>query len=315
MKGRVHLVLGALLALALATPALAAGPTGYFVALEAKFLQPSNLKTGYVLNDPVDDFVPSGTLEDVEFDDEVSAKLWFGQSFGNSGWAVSYWSYDEEASDSRAAASGGELWTTLHHPAEIFFPVTGPSSARVGLEADTIDAFYWRRVVDDEKMHLSWYSGLRHATLDYGLRVAYDDFGDLFTANYISEAEGLGMIGGLRGSMRVGEGWYVNGNIGYSYMMGDIDSSTTMTSDFDFVFSTLDVAKEEDRSMSTLDLGCSVSWHVTDRWMLSLGYEFSRWENVVDRTLFVDDFNLTQVAHETFDVNWDGFTISAGVIF
>ncbi len=305
-----------LAAFVVAPPALADGPTGFFVAVEARFLQPSGLDTGYVLNDPEFDFEPEGRVENVEFSNELSAKLWLGQSRGQSGWAVSYWSFDEDRDDSTEAALTGELWTTLFPPdLSLLGTVFGPARASVGVEADTTDAIYWRRAVDKPHVTLSWFAGLRYASLDTRLFVRYDDFGDVLTVDLASEAQGVGMTGGARGSLRLGQGFFVDGGLGYSLLRGSVESSTFTTSTIPLFAGARSVERDEDRGLTILDLSLALSYRHTDTWVFSLGYELSQWSDALDRNVFPDDVNAGLIDLETSDVTFDGFKLGVAVMF
>ena len=67
--------------------------------------------------------------------------------------------------------------------------------------------------------------------------------------------------------------------------------------------------------LSILDLGCSVSWSVNERWRLKLGYELSQWNDSSVHLQFPDDVNDGAVRAESRDISWDGFSLGAGVSF
>lgn len=299
-----------------ASPALAQGSGGFFVALENKFLKPSNLGNEFAIVDDELDGTVDGKLRSVEFDNEYAPKLWIGQSFGDSGWAVSYWSFDEEARELFEPTGFDGFWTTALAPTfDSFFQGFendfGTAEALSTVEARTADLIYWHKAAETGRLRLSWYGGLRHASFEEMLDIAYSDGFDTETALLTSEMDGIGFTGGLNGAIRIGESWFVYGSLGYSYLMSDVEASNSQV----FVFSELDVMKEDERAVSILDLSCSIGWWVSENFQLRLGYELSNWANASDRLEFADDVNPARVITNTRDVSWDGFNLGIGVRF
>jgi hypothetical protein len=327
MKGRTSLVVLAGLLL-LAFPAFADDDDNnnddhdgdFFIGVEARFLQPSGLPADFVLVDPDSDDDPEGVVQSVEFSNEVSPRIVLGWSGDDdSSLALSWWSYDEQETASASAADPMELWTVLYHPRTAFFDFEGTAVATAGVDATVIDLTYSRPAHEGDRFAMRWMAGLRQADLDFGLDVTYSEtvsINESQTVALTSEAEGIGITGGLNGYLTLADDWFVAGGVQYSFLTGEVEASTFMFNSIDGIAApNADVVGEEDRVIGIFDLQCSVVWHPIEDWYFWLGYEFSQWSNVVDTQLFPDDWGPGFLQTDSTDVTWDGFKLGAGYRF
>lgn len=291
--------------------------TGIFIGIEARHLQPTGVPTDYVLVDPDGDGEPEGTLENVEFSNEISPRLLVGwESVNGSAVHLSWWNWDESETDSVSASSPMELWDILYHPGSSFGNYEGSAMAEAGLDATVIDLVYSGPAHSRERLRTRWSAGLRQAKLEHELDVAYDDGLTTETVRLRSEAEGIGLFAGIFGIFHFTRHSFLAGGAYYSFLSGDVESSTLM---FDSMSGAADpdadVSRNEDRVIGILDASIMVVWKLGERIELSVGYEFSQWNNVIDTLLFPDEANPGFVHSTSSDVSWDGWTVGIGVSF
>jgi len=326
--------------------------TSSFVEVELKTLRPSNLDNDYVLFD-LDNIAvfretPQGDLSNVDFDNELSAKITVGQRFGHrSGWAVSYWDYDESADADRSVGfiaplfPDGVLVPTLISPGQycLLDPISGivfsdclnpvftDAVAFHKIEADTLDLYYWRTAIEQERFQLRWMAGVRFASIDSRLEALYAGFDGGFAAvpqgtpidgraSLKSDAEGLGPMAGIHGAVRLGGRWRLVGGTTIAMLVGSVDARYQADIDPDldtFVPFDYDVAREEDRILTIIELSLGVEVEIGKRWRATLGYELARWEDSVDRLSFPDSLVTSFAETESISVGWDG--LKAGASF
>lgn len=309
-------ILAGILLLALPAAAADEPKPGFFIGLEAKALQPSGTPTDFVLVDPDDDGNPEGSVAGVDFSNEVSPKLFLGWVNSQGGiWTLSWWNYDEDERTSVSSGTG-ELWDIIYHPDESFDSFTGTAAATAGVEATVIDLTYSRQVVQNDRFSLGWMGGIRSASFDFALDALYDDTFTQETLILVSEADGIGITGGLSGKCKLSDTWYVTGGAQYSLLTGDVDSRTVMFDNFGGIADPdANISAKRDRVLAMFDVQASIVWHPAEMWYFWAGYEFSQWTNAVDTTLFADDVNEGFTQSRSSDVTWDGFKIGAGIKF
>jgi len=291
---------------------------GFFVGVEATFLQPSGGALDFVIDDPVDDGVVAGDIHSVDFDAEITPRLILGWGVKNGGhFFVTWWNYDEDTSRSIANQEGGELWDILFHADYALDYYQGTADAAAGMDAEVINFGYSHPAFKSEKFSGRWIVGLRQASLDQSLSVLYDDpVGDSTHVMLGSEMDGLGLMGGLKGTFKLADSWFLSGGMEYALMKGDLDTSTLMYRNDDPVDELLaDVTRDSDTSFSTFDTHLALVWQAADSLYVWGGYEFSQWSNAVGTSLFPDDVHDGFVQTDTADVTWDGFTIGVGYKF
>ncbi len=170
-----------------------------------------------------------------------------------------------------------------------------------------------------DNFHLTWAGGLRIANFDNMLDINYDeDFDGDGTVDthedivFMSEAEGVGITTGLRGVIKLGENWKAYAGASVSKLMGEVEGSNLSVQDGTIEN---DIHREEDRSLTIIDLEFGIVVMVADNWHIKFGYEASEWSNFMTRDVFPDDVNEGFVQNTNTDVNWDGFSFGVGVSF
>lgn len=291
---------------------------GFFVGLEATFLQPSGGDLDYVIDDPVDDGYPQGMVRAVDFDAEITPRLilgWGDKHGGN--WFVTWWNYDEDTTHSLANQEGGELWDMLFHVDFSADYYQGNAEATSSMDAEVIDFGYSRPAFKSDRFFGHWTVGLRQASLDRSLGVLYD-YVDLGYTGHVmldSEMDGLGLMGGLKGTFKLADSWFLSGGMSYALMQGDLDNSTFMYFDDDPLDFVGDIERDTDSSFSTFDANLALVWQAADALYVWGGYEFSQWSNAVGTTLFPDDVHPGFLQTDVSDVTFDGFKIGVGYKF
>ena len=288
---------------------------GWFIAIEATSLQPTGGLEDYALLDPDDsNSQPQGTIQSVDYDYEMAPRIHFGHTAGNGGrWSFSWWEYDEDTTDSVSATSPSNLWDILYHADESFDDYEGTADALGAYEASLMDLTYSRPLTSSDRFHTRWSIGVRRAELDHGLAVLYDDTFSVETVLLASEAEGTGFSGGLNGMYMLNDKWFVTGGTTYSFMVGELESLTFQEDSVDGIDA--DITAERDANFSIFEAKCAIAWHPTNSLYLWAGYEFSQWNNVVERNLFPDDVNEGFIQNDISSVTWDGFTFGAAFTF
>jgi hypothetical protein len=306
-------------ALLLALPAFAGDDDkgGFFVGLEATFLQPSGGALDFVIDDPVDDGYVEGDILSLDFDADLTPRLILGWGTQNGGhFFVTWWNYDDDTSRSVASQEGGELWDILFHSDYALTYYQGTADATASMDAEVISFGYSHPTFKSEKFFGRWVVGLRQASLDQTLGAMYDaGEGDSTHVMLGSEMDGLGLMGGLKGTFKLNENWYLSGGMEYALMTGDLDTSTFMYHDGDPLDLQADVRRNSDTSFSTFDTHLALVWQAAESFYLWGGYEFSQWSNAVGTQLFPDDVHDGFVQTDTADVTFDGFVIGAGYKF
>jgi opacity protein-like surface antigen len=319
MKSKLILCAAALAAVV--APAVAADDEGgFFVGVEANFVQPTNLGSGYALVDPNDNGEPEGKIRSAEFSNEFTPEIWIGQAYGNgSGWVLGFWSFDEKARDRVSNPVDGELWDILFNADDADDNYVGTASALNEVQADSLQLVYWRNIAGNETYDVSWHGGLRYASFEHMLDVDYrQDFDQDGTIDgtedvtFTNESDGIGITTGLRGSARIGSRVKLYAGASYSMLRGTIEA--TSFADEDGSISN-DVSREEDRSISIFDVDLGVGIQVAENWWVKAGYEFAQWNNVMTRDTFPDDVSEGFIDNTNTDVSWDGFTVGVGVMF
>jgi hypothetical protein len=289
--------------------------SGWFVAVEARMLQPGGMPFDYVLEDPENDSDPVGEIREVEFDSEISPAIHFGWYKGAGAFYVSYWEYDEDDGDNVSSGSG-ELWDILYHADDAFEDYSGTAMAKASLEASTIDFAYSRDVTKSGRFTGRWMAGMRVAMIESKLNVIYDDgFGQNFV-NLDAESEGFGIVGGASGSVKIAKKWQVVGGFRYSFLMGESETASNMYDSGSgpgdpFV----DIESDEDRTISIFEATCGLMWSINETFHLRASYDFDVWDNVLDTHLFPDDVHEGFIQTDTSDVNWHGLSFAVGIVF
>jgi hypothetical protein len=191
----------------------------------------------------------------------------------------------------------------------------GTADASAGIDAEVINLGYSHPAFKSERLYGRWIVGLRKAGFDQILDVTYDGGGTSTHVLLGSEMDGLGLMGGLKGTLKLAESWYVNGGMSYSLMRGDLETSSFMYHDFDPLDFETDVTRDSETSVSIIDTDLTLVWDAADSFYVWAGYELSQWNNAVGTLLFPDDVHEGFVQTDMSDVTWDGFVIGAGYKF
>lgn len=309
-------------AIAGSTGALAQGSEGFFAGVEVKFVQPSNVGMPYVFAGEFDSLLPVGEYRSVDFSEQPSYEIWFGRSRGKSGWAFSYWTFDEQSEDRVNRPDGGVLRDILAHPflaSEPFGAEVLSASASVGVDAQSLDLLYWNNAVGSDRIRLTWYAGLRYASLDTEIVVDYaeqDSFGpfEVF-ADSFSETEGFGFTGGIRGSVLIADKLYLYGGFGYGLIRADVISVTEQGFDRS-LFPDVEVLIDDERGLSMIEADVGIEWQVTGSVHLTIGYDMSHWGDAVNYVKFnPDQFQLSSPEVTTLDATFDGISAGVGLVF
>lgn len=319
MKAR-HLafVLGLAMLLCTATGAVAADDDAFFVSVEAKFVKPSNLGTGYVLVSPEYEYEPSGEIRSVDLSESLAPEISFGQQRSSgSGWMFSYWSFDDDDDDSVTSPEGGSLWDILYHADSAWGYFEGSAQAMVDVEATTADLVYFRHIGEGEDFHLTWTLGFRYAKYEQALDVdyVYEEGSYVWTVQLGNETDGFGIVTGLQGSVALGGSMRLEGGLTYAFL----DGSTSAT-DFQYEEGYIDdpdvdVSRDEDRGIGMLELEAALVWQLSDAMDVRLGYVASQWDNVIGFDLFPDDVHEGFVQSDVKDVSWNGFSLGMKYTF
>lgn len=286
---------------------------GFFFGIELTSLQPSGMQQDYVLQDPDDsNSAAEGSVRAIEFDNEMAPRIFLGHMYDNGGaWAITYWDYDEDETDSVSATTPTALWDILFHADDAFDDYEGTASAALNVQATLIDIEYSRPLTQSDNFGTRWTLGFRSAELESSMGVLYDDGFSINTVGLASSAEGTGVTGGLNGHYKLGDRWMIGGGSSFSLLMGEIESATLMD-DGSLI---ADITTERDATLSILEANASVIYHGPDWLYLWLGYEFAQWNNFNQTNLFPDDVAEGFVQSDTTDVSWSGWTFGAGFKF
>ena len=320
MRARqVALVLGFVMLLCTAGGALAAdGDEGFFVSLEAKFVKPSNLGSGYVIVSPEYGYEPKGVLRSVEMSESFAPEISFGQQRSSgSGWMFSYWSFDDDDADSVTSPEGGSLFDILYHADSAYGYFEGAARAAVDVEATTADLVYFRHIGDGEDFHLTWTLGFRYASYEQALDVdyIYGEGSDMWTVQLGNDTDGFGVVTGLQGSVAVGGSMRLEGGVTYAFLDGSTSATNLQYEEDDLDDPDADVSRDEDRGIAMLELEAALVWQLSDAVDIRLGYVASQWDNVIGFDLFPDDVHEGFVQSDVKDVSWNGFSLGMKYTF
>lgn len=287
---------------------------GFFFGIEATSLQPSGGPQDYTLVDPDDtNGAPEGTIRSLEWDNEIAPRVFVGWLDDHGGMlTLTWWDYDEDASDSVTAASPMEVWDVLVSADNAFDGFAGTATAFGNVQANLIDLEYTRPLTVGDKFMTHWTGGFRMAELENSLLAAYDNAGSVNTVILGSEVEGFGITGGLSAYYKLSDRWGVAGGSSYSLLAGE---SETLNNEFNGATIYSNITGEKDTTFSILEANLSVTWHGPEWLYVWLGWEYAQWNNASDINLFPDDIAEGFLQNSVSDVSFSGVTLGAGFKF
>lgn len=292
------------------TSSFAAGP--FFVGFEANFVKPSGMPSAFAISDPDFDGDPDGSIVAGEFSNEIAPEIYFGWMTGSGGYVYfDFWQFDETEQTSVTNPTGGSLWDSIYPADGAFDDYEGTALSDLTIDAQKIDFVYGRNVIETDKFNLAWMGGLRYATLDYNHTVLYEDiFLENQTVTLISETDGIGIVGGVKGQVKFNENVSLNGGARYAFLTGGSDQSTFALNPLD-IDPDADVRGSLDQSWTMLEGNCVLVFKISDSFWLHAGLEFEQWNNVVNTTLFPSNEDDGSFTRDAEDVNFDGFIFGA----
>jgi hypothetical protein len=292
----------------------ACGPGGLFVSGEYLLMKPRRRALDFAIVDPIDNGVPEGSIESINWDWSSGLRVGGGYRAPGSSWEVGVFYTYLHSSDHRTleAPDGGALYATLTHPGAIEQVAVAAGSS--SLNYNVIDLEVGRHFCLGDCFEARLFGGGRAAWIDQRLHVLYDGI-DANLAEVTSPIDFDG--GGLRAG---GEGWWkLGGGFGLfaraagSLLVGNFRTHLTETNAAGATV-IVNVSDRFEKVVPVAELGAGVAWQ-SQHVRLSAGYEIVNWFNLVDSPDFVDDVHQGKLGRRTGNLSLDGVTVRAEVGF
>ncbi len=290
--------------------------TGWFVDIGTWYVQPDNSfqiaqKGDYKTNSESYDGIS------FDFDEGIAPQIEFGYKTGKIGdFSLSYRTYDEDADEINKNTGLYELLFV----ADIYGYVEyGDHLLYRGNTESWQTEFKWSNSFGSGN---SWtgkyFLGLR--AYDYSQKTYLRMEDTLIVAadwSYLTESEGLGLSGGIRGSYEFTDSVSLYGNLNIALLRAD----NSYKSNYKFVYDTVNRTnysngfpagyniKEQveysDEIVTQYDLNLGVKYNIVAGLYTDTGYKFSSWENM----------GANIYGFENEDIGWNGFYLNIGYNF
>jgi hypothetical protein len=290
-----------------------ASQAGAFGWADYLLWKPRRRGLDYALIDPVDNLVPQGSIESLQWETRSGFRAGGGYRFA-SGWELgtSYTYFRSGDRNSIGAPSGGLLYTTTTRPGLIDEAATAAAETHLGYDLWDVEAA--RRIELDEAFAVRMGGGVMFASIDQELEAFYNGreanssatfFRNDFTGvgPYVSgEGQwllpaGLSLFGRGRGGIVYGE--YTD-NFGESTNAGAAVLAN--------------VTEEFTQMTPMLQVGLGLGWG-SEHFHARVGYEVTQWFGLSERPYAYDDFSEGRFSNRPGDLSLGGLFIQLGMTF
>lgn len=310
-------------------------PEGFFVELEANYVQPTNIGTnaGTVWINETDDVVERAELT---FDDDFVPAFRVGWSMGEGGRvSLGYWEFSDEATESRRNDSNFSLEYRPTFSDRVYtWELDDPDDYWRFDAKNEIDATSIR--LDWEQDHdfanewsLTWLVGLRHIEYEEVFSNFIDGIEDTFDRaqsriRVQREFDGFGATVGVAGERRITDRISIVGGLDVAYVVGEQDymsSQNFRVFDVDFPEDPFETDVEEqkgseDASGLVTELQAGVSVQITENIDVALTFTHSSWEDFVTRYGTGQEDYYEDPSYPNRDnVSFSGLSLAARVFF
>ena len=274
---------------------------------------------GYAIVDPVDDFTPTGRVQNLNHDVSSGLRVGLGYRLPKQGWdvGVQYTYLHSTADQAIMVGPGAVIYPTYTRPGVIDAVKSAIGFASFDYHVFDIDV--GRTWTVDEHFQLRTLGGIRLASLDFDYGSRYDG-GQAQSAMVTNRSafDGAGPTAGLEAQWTLGRGLGLIGRTRGGLLYGDFSSEvvetngvanavlppavlTNLGDDFSGVTPFLSVA-----------LGGSWQWRNIH---LTAGYEVTHYFGVASQPVLVDDFAEGKYVRKRNDFSFDGVFFRLGVTY
>ncbi len=273
---------------------------GFFVHVEGGVANPRNTDAVLATFESVEDFgggvnmlVPIVPTWDDEFAGRLT--LGYGWASGNK-LSVALWSFSADQAAFGSGPASGFLHFAVGPPilSGGQYVGTGGSPGFFNLsteiDATTADLAWSRSAELSESFTVEWSLGVRYANYEETTSGVYDEDGPssgvtAYDAAKSNEGDMFGVRGGVRGSYRLGNRYSINAGLGFSFLDGELDASSTLTptgtGNALTVPTGFAAVTDDGRSGTIRDLDLALTWHSnSDAFRVSVGWEQSFWDDI-----------------------------------
>ena len=255
----------------------------------------------------------AGTLHEIEFGQSSGFRSSVGYAMKDE-WQIlfSFSHYRAEATALVTAPPGQSyIFATRSHPK--FNEEALTASAQANFAMNIFDVELRHSLVAGERAIFDLFGGIRWAENDQLFSIDYD--GRDFNAGEIDNSVDISMFGlrmGGEGIWSLPNGFHVFGNAEGSLMYGDYNIFLEET-DFNATSGARDIlvsiTDSYEQALPAFAAALGIGWD-NEAVKIRIGYEFSAWLNLSDRTVFLDDTHEAVFSKTNHDVMMDGFFLS-----
>jgi|GEM_PF-1165278 hypothetical protein len=255
----------------------------------------------------------SGTLHEVEFGQSSGFRSSVAYAMQDE-WQIlfSFSHYTAESTASVAAPPGQSyIFATRSHPK--FNEEALTASAQANFSMNIFDVELRHSLVAGERAIFDLFGGIRWAENDQLFSIDYD--GRDFNAGEVDNSVDISMFGlrmGGEGIWSLPNGFHVFGNAEGSLMYGDYNvflEETDLNATSGAADILVSINDSYEQALPAFSAALGIGWD-SEAVEIRLGYEFSAWFNLSDRTVFLDDTHEAVFSKTNHDVMMDGFFLS-----
>lgn len=276
---------------------------GFFVSLEAALANPRSTDVVVATVEEIENF--GGGVNTVTpvlpvWDDEFAGRLRVGYAWASGNKiSVAFWNFSADQSAAGDGPAGGVTHFAIGPPiftgSEYVGANGSPGHFNLATEIDATTAeVAWSKSNEIvEPFTLEWSVAARYANYEEMTSGLYDEAGGgdaafgqfAYLAAKSTQADFFGVRAGIRGSYRLTERFSVDGGLGFSFMDGELDASSSLTPAGTANSATVPTAQafafDDGRSGTQREVEATIVWHSAgDAFRLWFGWEQSVWEGI-----------------------------------
>ena len=288
--------------------------SAWFASVDGLYLKPRQRGLDYAVTEDGSSLVlGSGQINSLDYDRDGGFRFNLGH-LTKTGWSVraAFTMFDTDGSAIAQRPPGvGQLFATRSHPSGASDEAE-TATAFGSLDYKTFDILAERDVFHNRFATVTTFAGLRWVEIDQQMDMRYDGR-DFDNGRIVDQTtmDGLGLRLGSQSSWHMAGGFSLFGKIAGGLTYGRHSMQFT-ESNVDETVSIVDIRDNYDEAVGSLEAAAGMNW-CWKNLSVGAGYEMTKWFNVGERSMFVDNVREGSYASISKDLLLEGLFINLTV--
>jgi hypothetical protein len=290
--------------------------SGLFVDGEYLLMQPRRNAFDYAVSSPNTTQIPSGNIDNLNYDARSAFRFGFGYNLPGDGWSVgAHYTYLHSAdSETAIAPAGGALYATLTRGGT--FDQVGSAYAAASLNYNVVDIEAAKHTSLSPTLDLNMSGGVRIAWIDQTLGAIYNG-GPSGAVNATVDTpvyfHGAGLTLGAEAEWKIYRGFGIYGQARGSLLSGQFRNFFTETNNGGQT-PIVNVNETYKQIVPVMELGAGVAFD-TEHFTVRVGYDLANWFDMVNSVDFPSGTDVGKLERRTSDLMLEGLSVKLGVVF